>query len=250
MRPSSSSAPTPASRKSDLAIWRDHLGAHAPTRFVVLNKIDALRDPLATAAARCEAQIDAAAREHRAHARRAACERVFPLSARQALAARVAGDDDGAARDSRAARARSARSARSCCRSAARCSSRSCSEAAQQIEAHVARHLGDRRRQLAEQMLELRGLRGKNSAKVRLMLQRVDAETAEFEQCTTLLQAMRSVHARMLKDAAARPVVATACATKSPRCRRRWARRCSEPRRAARRSSRCASACARCSPRR
>ena len=34
--------------KSDLAIWRDHLGAQAPTRFVVLNKIDTLGDPLAT----------------------------------------------------------------------------------------------------------------------------------------------------------------------------------------------------------
>jgi chromosome segregation ATPase len=62
------------------------------------------------------------------------------------------------------------------------------------------RHLADQRRQLAEQTLELRGLRGKNSGKVRLMLKRVEAETAEFEQCTTLLQAMRSVHARMLKD--------------------------------------------------
>ena len=27
--------------KSDLAIWRAHLGAHAPTRFVVLNKLTA-----------------------------------------------------------------------------------------------------------------------------------------------------------------------------------------------------------------
>jgi hypothetical protein len=73
-------------------------------------------------------------------------------------------------------------------------------EGAQQIESHVNRHIGDARRQLAEQTLELRGLRGKNNAKVRLMLTRVDAETAEFEHCTTLLQAMRSVHARMLKD--------------------------------------------------
>ena len=32
------------------------------------------------------------------------------------------------------------------------------------------------------------------------MLKRVEAETAEFEQCTTLLQAMRAVHARMLKE--------------------------------------------------
>ena len=39
--------------KSDLGVWRDHLGTHAPARFVVLNKIDALRDPLAT-----EQQVD------------------------------------------------------------------------------------------------------------------------------------------------------------------------------------------------
>ena len=32
------------------------------------------------------------------------------------------------------------------------------------------------------------------------MIKRVDAETAEFEECTTLLQAMRAVHAPMLKE--------------------------------------------------
>jgi hypothetical protein len=32
------------------------------------------------------------------------------------------------------------------------------------------------------------------------MIKRVDAETSEFEECTTLLQAMRAVHGRMLKD--------------------------------------------------
>ncbi|MBC7993967.1 MAG: dynamin family protein, partial [Rhizobacter sp.] len=74
-------------------------------------------------------------------------------------------------------------------------------EATQRMESQVARRLGDRRRQTAEQMLELRGLRGKSSAKTRLMLERVDAETAEFEQCTSRLQAMRMVHSRMLKNA-------------------------------------------------
>ena len=74
-------------------------------------------------------------------------------------------------------------------------------EGAQQIETHVARRLGDTRRQLAEQILELRGLRGKSSSKLRLMIERVDAETAEFEQCTVRLQALRVVHSRMLKDA-------------------------------------------------
>ena len=39
------------------------------------------------------------------------------------------------------------------------------------------------------------------------MLKRVDAETAEFEQCTTLLQAMRAVHGRMLQGRADRPLV-------------------------------------------
>ena len=50
-------------------------------------------------------------------------------------------------------------------------------------------------------MLELRGLRGKSSSKLRLMIERVDSETTEFEQCTVRLQALRVVHSRMLKDA-------------------------------------------------
>ena len=33
------------------------------------------------------------------------------------------------------------------------------------------------------------------------MLKRVEEETAEFELCTTRLQALRVVHTRMLKDA-------------------------------------------------
>jgi len=68
------------------------------------------------------------------------------------------------------------------------------------VESVAGRRTADRRRQIAEQTLELRGLRGKSSAKVRLMLERVDAETHEFEQCTTRLQALRAVHTRMLKD--------------------------------------------------
>src|SRR6185295_14602614 len=52
----------------------------------------------------------------------------------------------------------------------------------------------------SEQMFELRGLRGKSGSKVQLMLQRVDTETEEFERCTARLTALRSVHARMLRD--------------------------------------------------
>ena len=81
--------------KSDLAIWRDHLGAHAPTRFVVLNKIDALADPLATPK-QVEAQI---AQQQRETARTLGVprERVFPLSARAGARGARRGDDAGAA---------------------------------------------------------------------------------------------------------------------------------------------------------
>src|SRR5436190_5354152 len=182
--------------KSDLVIWRDHLGAHAPTRFVVLNKIDALEDPLATLE-QVEAQISQQQRET-ARTLGVPLQRVFPLSARQALAARVGGDEMGL-NESRLPLLEAALGAQ-LLPQRRQVLEQVVQEGAQRIENHVSRHLGDQRRQLAEQTLELRGLRGKNSSKVRLMLKRVEAETAEFEQCTTLLQAMRSVHARMLKD--------------------------------------------------
>ncbi|MDQ2928572.1 MAG: dynamin family protein [Pseudomonadota bacterium] len=182
--------------KSDLAIWRDHLGAHAPTRFVVLNKIDALLDPLATME-EVEAQILTQQRET-ARTLGVGMQRVFPLSARQALAARVAGDEM-ALNESRLPILEAALGAQ-LLPQRRQVLERVVQEGASQIENHVARHIGDSRRQLAEQTLELRGLRGKNNAKVRVMLKRVDAETVEFEECTTLLQAMRAVHARMLKE--------------------------------------------------
>ena len=182
--------------KSDLAIWRDHLGAHAPTRFVVLNKIDTLEDPLATVP-QVEAQI---AQQQRETARTLgiSIQRVFPLSARKALAARVSGDEM-ALNESRLPILESALGAQ-LLPQRRQVLEQVVQEGTQQIENHVIRNIGDSRRQLAEQMLELRGLRGKNSAKVRLILKRVDAETSEFEECTTMLQAMRAVHGRMLKD--------------------------------------------------
>ncbi len=182
--------------KSDLEIWRDHLGAHAPTRFVVLNKIDTLEDPFATVA-EVEAQILQQQRET-ARTLGIAIQRVFPLSARQALAARVSGDEMGL-NESRLPILEAALGAQ-LLPQRRQVLEQVVQEGAQQIENHVVRRIGDSRRQLAEQTLELRGLRGKNNAKVRVMIKRVDAETSEFEECTTLLQAMRAVHGRMLKD--------------------------------------------------
>lgn len=183
--------------KSDLSIWRDHLDTHHLARFVVLNKIDAMIDPLATAeqvAAQIESQRQATARTLDIPA-----ERVFPLSARQALAARMTGDAQGLVQ-SRLTELEEALSAQ-LLPQRQQVMHTLVTEAVAEVHGHVSRRIGDSRRQLAEQMLELRGIRGKSSAKVRLMLKRVEEETAEFEQCTTKLQALRVVHSRMLKDA-------------------------------------------------
>ena len=183
--------------KSDLAIWRDHLGADALSRFVVLNKIDALVDPLATPE-QVRYQIDSQCSET-ARTLGVDLQRVYPLSARQALAARV--DGDAAALAESRLPALEAALGNQLMPQRRALLERVVMDATAHIENQVARRLGDSRRQVAEQMLELRGLRGKSGGKLQMMLARVDAETTEFEACTTKLQAMRAVHSRMLKDA-------------------------------------------------
>lgn len=186
--------------KSDLAVWREHLGGAAIERFVVLNKIDALADPL-LAADDVRAQIDRQ-REQTAQTLGLPATRVFPLSAREALSARVSGDA-AALRRSRLPELEEALAAELLPRQT-ELLAQATVQSLRQLRDSAARRLADRRRQNAEQMLELRGLRGKSSAKVRLMLERVAAEAADFERCTARLQAMRAVQARQQREALGR----------------------------------------------
>ncbi len=182
--------------KSDLSVWRDHLGGQSMARYVVLNKIDALADPLLPAdvvLAQIEQQVKSTAATLGVEP-----SRVFPLSARQALAARIAGDEAGlwnsrlpALEDALATQLLPRRR---------EVVANLVTETVQLIEQQAQRSLGDQRRQIAEQMLELRGLRGKNSGKVAQMIKRVDAEAQEFERCTEKLLALRAVHSRVLRD--------------------------------------------------
>jgi hypothetical protein len=182
--------------KSDLTIWRDHLSSHPLGRYVVLNKIDALIDPMATPG-QVDAQIESQ-RQNTARTLGIPPERVFPLSARQALAARISGDEPGL-KHSRLPDLEDALS-KQLLPQRRRMLELAVAEACQSVDSLVMRRLGDARRQLAEQALELRGLRGKSAAKVTLMLKRVQADATDFERCTTHLQALRMVHARMMKD--------------------------------------------------
>jgi len=68
------------------------------------------------------------------------------------------------------------------------------------LRAQVAERLRDQRRQNSEQLLELRGLRGKSGTRVRHLLDRVQEDAAEFERCVTRLTALRAVQTRLLRD--------------------------------------------------
>jgi hypothetical protein len=182
--------------KSDLSIWRDHLSGPALARFVALNKIDSLADPLSS-----PEQVQQVIRrqcESVAQTLEIPAAHVFPISARQALAARLSGDASGL-RDSRLEEFELALSDGLLPKRRENLAQAAVG-GAQQFQVQLNRRFGEMRRLFADQLLELRGLRGKSSGKVQLMLQRVQAEATEFEQCTARLQAMRSVHARMLKN--------------------------------------------------
>jgi hypothetical protein len=182
--------------RSDLGIWRDHLGQASLERFVVLNKIDALADPLLSGV-EVQAQIEQQ-RHATAETLGVPVERVFPLSARDALAARVDLDAKRLAA-SRLPPLEDALVAQLLPRRQ-ELLVQSAVGVVEQLRLSAGRRLGDRRRGHSEQLLELRGLRGKSGAKTRMMLERVDAEMADFERCTAKLGALRLVQARILKS--------------------------------------------------
>ena len=209
---------------------------------MVLNKIDAMIDPLATPEQVAE-QIERQ-RTETAHAGRAG-RASTPLSARQALAARVENKADALAQ-SRLPALETALGG----------------ELMPRVAARTARARGDRRRAADR---DARGAppqrqppparradarscaacAARAAAKLQMMLQRVDAETAEFEACTTAqLQAMRVVHSRMLQGRDGRPLVRPPCARSVGDAADVGI--AAEPRRQGP-SSRCASACATCS---
>lgn len=181
--------------RSDLAVWRGHLDSRALERFVVLNKIDALADPLSLPGI-VELQIEQQC-EATSQTLQVPLSRVFPLSARDALTARLEADPQRLER-SRLLALEAALSSELMPRQQELLAA-AVRETLEGVRQSAARQVGDRRRQLAEEMLELRGLKGKSTAKVRMMQERVAEESNEFERCVSRLQAMRSVLSRMLK---------------------------------------------------
>ncbi|MBI5259281.1 MAG: dynamin family protein [Burkholderiales bacterium] len=180
--------------RSDLAIWRDHLGDRSLERFVVLNKIDILNDPLLDSA-----QIHAQVRHQCssvAETLGVPSQRVFPLSAREALMARLGADTEGdgglpALEHALATELLPQRSA---------VIGRMVEDSVLVLQQRALRRLTDRRRQVTEQLLDLRALRGKSSSKLQLMSRRFESDATAFEQCMPRLAALRAVQSRQLRE--------------------------------------------------
>jgi hypothetical protein len=183
--------------RSDLGVWRDHLGDRGCERFVVLNKIDMLADPLlnlSEVAAQVQRQCDDAAATLGIDP-----SRVFALSARQALTARMHGDEAalGASgllqlEDALLNHLLPQRS---------QVIGRMVEDGVLALQQHGLARLAERQRQQAEQLFELRSLRGKSTARLQLMSRRLEAEAADFERCAPRLAAVRAVLLRQQQAA-------------------------------------------------
>lgn len=184
--------------RSDLAIWRDHLGgaAQADARMVVLNKIDMLWDVL-----RPEEEVRSQIERQRATTAEILelpTTQVLPVSAHKGLLAKIENNTDLLVASGlptlELALAHGVLGRRQ------RILQTAVQAGVGELEVEVRRALGARRRQFAEHRLELQGLRGKNSAVIRHLGARVTQEQAEFNASATRLQAVRSVHLKHLGE--------------------------------------------------
>ena len=182
--------------QSDLAVWRAHLHAGdgaALSRLVVLNKIDTLWDRLSTGQ-QVHAQIQ---RQRRAAAETLGLppERVLPVSAQKGLVAKI-GADAALLRASGLMPFEQALSdgimgqRQGVLRLAVE-------SGVAQLQAEVQRRLTIQRRDLDDQLAELRSLRGKNAGVMASMRARIEQEQAEFDASAARIQALRAVQARM-----------------------------------------------------
>jgi hypothetical protein len=185
--------------KSDLAIWREHLITEASdtgSRLVVLNKIDTLWDSLSTPA-QVQAQIDRQ-RATSAEILGLPQEQVIPVSAQKGLVAKV-NDDADLLRASCLPQLEEALGLglmgqrQKILRSAV-------TGGIGDLRVEAARVINIRRRDLAEQMLELKGLRGKNVSVIKHMRSRIEQEQSEFDASGAKIHAVRSVHLKLLRE--------------------------------------------------
>lgn len=178
--------------KSDIEVWREHIGT-GPGRMVVLNKIDSMWDELRTPA-EVEKQI-AGQVANVAHTLGLAQQQVFPVSAQKGLVGKI-NHDARLLTKSRLPELEMALS------SELIPAKQDIIRAQLEIDINeltASRHalLSSRTRNVVEQLIELKSLRGKNQNIVAHMMKRIDMEKQEFDGSLLKLQGTRAVFARL-----------------------------------------------------
>lgn len=185
--------------KSDLAIWREHLvcGGDGPaTRLVVLNKIDTLWDALSTPE-QVQGQIDRQ-RATSADILGLPVAQVIPVSAQKGLVAKVTGD--AALLQASQLPALELALGQGVMGQRQKILQTAVAAGIAELKNEAGRALRIRRRDQAEQMLELRDLRGKNISVIKRMRSRIEQEQAEFSASGAKIHAVRSVHHNLLGE--------------------------------------------------
>ncbi|MEZ5637746.1 MAG: dynamin family protein [Burkholderiaceae bacterium] len=185
--------------KSDMTIWREHLAVDpegSDLRLVVLNKIDTLWDALSSAK-QIQAQIDRQ-QASTAEILGVAKSQVIPMSAHKGLVAKVTDDAELLAASClpklEEALANGIMGQRQEILGSAVATGIS------SLRQETGRVINIRRRDLAEQMMELKGLQGKNAAVIKHMRARIAQEQNEFDLSGAKIHAVRSVHLKLLRE--------------------------------------------------
>jgi hypothetical protein len=185
--------------KSDLSIWREHLiteSGNTDSRLVVLNKIDTLWDALSTPA-QIQAQIDRQ-KASTAEILGIPRDRVIAVSAQKGLVAKVTNDEELLRQSClpvlEDALGRGMMGKRQKILADAMVSGIS------DLRAETGRVINIRKRDLTEQMMELKGLQGKNASVIKHMRSRISQEQAEFDLGGAKIHAVRSVHLKLLRE--------------------------------------------------
>lgn len=181
--------------KSDSEIWRQHIGTGSG-RMVVMNKIDSMWDELRTHE-EVEQQIGKQA-ANVARTLQLAEQQVFPVSAQKGLVAKVTQDAELLKR-SRLPLLENALSnelipaKQDIIRS-------QLSFEINELTASRQALLAARTRNVIEQLVELKSLRGKNQNIIEHMMKRIDLEKQEFNESLLKLHGTRTVFARLSTD--------------------------------------------------
>jgi hypothetical protein len=185
--------------KSDLSIWREHLMPAADgldSRLVVLNKIDTMWDALSSPE-QVQLQI-ASQRTDSAEILGLSPAHVLAVSAQKGLLAKVSRDDKllhaSNLLEFEAALGQGLLGRR---RQILR---HSVSRGVAALRQEIDRLVHTRSRDIMEQIQELDGLRGKNTGVIKQMRLRIEQEQADFDASGAKIQAVRTVHLRLLKD--------------------------------------------------